>query len=565
MDLAVDQASDTLYVAARADPAVLVVNGETGQRLATIPLPVDPGEVRLDADLGLLYVVLPERQEIALVDVRSGQVRQYATGLPQVTGLALDAGSHTLFVAHLTGQVSVLDGQSGQVLSRVRLTGAGLSGLATARGLVSAINPATRELVVVDPGTLAVNRFPLPDEPGSLVAGEGSGTVYVLASTLNALLRIDPTDGAEVGRVLLPDRSGRFGVRLPRRDFQGLRSRMAIRQADETVYVSQPEAGLLSIVAPDRFPPLAREIPRPEGALAAAAAPGAPTPPQPPAPMPVAPRPAPAPAPTAASDLLALRPRTPGRGSSELVAGLRPLAAALPALDWAIPRGRFYTQANGQPARAAATGFAITDDTGISFWSTFERLGGPDLLGYPTSSRFQWRGRVVQLTQRVLLQWWPETTSATLANLLDDLHDAGQDEWLLRERGIPRQETFAEEAGLSFEAVKRRRLALLDADPAIRARYFGGETPDPVQVFGLPTSRVVDLGPLVALRTQRGVLQRWKIDTAWARAGEVTVALTGDLARDRGLFGAPAAPFTPVEPGPGDASAERLAPTGPGG
>jgi lipoprotein-anchoring transpeptidase ErfK/SrfK len=38
------------------------------------------------------------------------------------------------------------------------------------------------------------------------------------------------------------------------------------------------------------------------------------------------------------------------------------------------------------------------------------------------------------------------------------------------------------------------------------------------------------------VRLQRGVLQLWKEDTDWAAAGTVTAALSGELARDAGLF-----------------------------
>lgn len=38
------------------------------------------------------------------------------------------------------------------------------------------------------------------------------------------------------------------------------------------------------------------------------------------------------------------------------------------------------------------------------------------------------------------------------------------------------------------------------------------------------------------LRTQRTVFQLWKIDVPWARAGEVTLANGGEIAKKYGLF-----------------------------
>ncbi len=553
VDLAIDQANGTVYVSARADASVVILNGATGQRAGSIPLPADPGDVQLDSELGLLYVVLPERQEIALVDVRGRRMLRATSGLPQVTGIALDTTSHMLFATHLTGQLSILDGRTGQVVNRVGLTGPGLSGVAAARGLAYAINTATRELLVVEPGALSVSRFPLADPPAAIVAGEASGSVYVLGSMQNLVTRIDPTDGSVLGRVTLPDRSGRFGVQFQQRDFLGLRSRMVLRGDAETIYVSQPEAGMVSVVTQDQFPPLAREIPRLSPQPVAQAAPAA---------VPTLIRPgllaaAPAqlgnpPAATApAAPLAPARSDPPAEG--QLVAGVH--AGAAPALNWPVRGGWFFTETNGAPVGLSPRGFAVSDAGDFTFWSTFDRFGGVPALGYPISTRFEWRGHPVQLTQRALLQWWPDRAEAQVANLLDDLHDAGLDDRLLAERLVPRQERFGDEAGRSFEDLQARRLSLLDADPLIHARYFGAV--DPLQVFGLPTSHVVDLGPVVAVRTQRAVLQRWKSQMPWAARDEVTVALIGDVAREMGLFGPSGAPFVPGDPLSPETSARR--------
>ena len=48
------------------------------------------------------------------------------------------------------------------------------------------------------------------------------------------------------------------------------------------------------------------------------------------------------------------------------------------------------------------------------------------------------------------------------------------------------------------------------------------------------------LGNVMVLRAQRGVLQKWLVDTPWASAGQVTVANSGDLAKEAGLLPADA-------------------------
>jgi hypothetical protein len=217
---------------------------------------------------------------------------------------------------------------------------------------------------------------------------------------------------------------------------------------------------------------------------------------------------------------------------ARLVLALALLLATLPfatpagaAEDYAVPGGRYFPQAGG---------FAITDEAGVPFWSEFERLGGVDTLGYPISGRFERDGFVHQAVQRAILQWRPDQKRAVLANVLDDLSKAGRDDWLLQAKQTPRPLGPDADAGRAFEDVVKQRQALLDADEAIKRRYFA--SPDPLTFFGLPTSPIQDMGNHLAVRLQRGVIQKWKVDVPWAEAGAVTLANAGDLAKEAGLL-----------------------------
>ena len=88
-------------------------------------------------------------------------------------------------------------------------------------------------------------------------------------------------------------------------------------------------------------------------------------------------------------------------------------------LDYDIPGGHFFTQANGRPLGASATGFAVTDEGGARFWSEFQRLGGVQALGYPATSRFVLDGFVTQAFQKAVLQWRPEAGRAYFLNTFD--------------------------------------------------------------------------------------------------------------------------------------------------
>lgn len=263
-DLAVDQSTGYLYLSTRncapaAPGCVLVVDGRNGSVVKSISLPGAPSDLRVDSDLGLLYVGIPERQALAEIDMRSGTVMRTIDGLPQITSMALDPVRHTLYAAHLAGQVTVIDARSGQVTERVSMTGAGLSSVATARGLAYAVNTATHEIAVLEPSSQSVSRFALSEEPAAVSASEDSGAVYVLSSRSSVILAIDPTSGFEIGRVLLAARSGHPALRTD--GSQSLRPRMVLDVGDQTVFASLPEAGTLAAVTIDQLPAMANRIP----------------------------------------------------------------------------------------------------------------------------------------------------------------------------------------------------------------------------------------------------------------------------------------------------------------
>ena len=211
-----------------------------------------------------------------------------------------------------------------------------------------------------------------------------------------------------------------------------------------------------------------------------------------------------------------------------VVAQPRPQPAAAPAPS---PTGRFY----------AETGHTVSDDGGVRFLSEFDRLGGVDAVGYPASERFEWEGFTVQVFQRVIFQWRPEADQVYFVNTFDRLHDAGVDDWLTVHRQTPPPRAFADE-GLTWDQIVQSHLAVLADYPALQSAYFS-VVGDPVQANGLPTSDVTDMGNHYAVRAQRVVLQQWKEDVPWARAGQVTFALGGDIAKEAGIL-----PPEPVSP-----------------
>lgn len=203
--------------------------------------------------------------------------------------------------------------------------------------------------------------------------------------------------------------------------------------------------------------------------------------------------------------------------------------------DWPIARGHFYTQARGDVP--AGHGFAVVDDADARMWTEFQRLGGVDRAGYPISHRFVWDGFVSQAFQKAVFQWRPDEGRVYFVNVFDEFTRAGLDGWLQTVRSTPPPVAY-DETGLAWDTIVDRRLALLNGDPAIRDAFTG--TDDWLALHGLPLGPVMDYGNVRVLRAQRVILQRWLVDTPWARAGQVVFANGGDVAKEAGLLAAAA-------------------------
>ncbi|MCX6020248.1 MAG: CAP domain-containing protein, partial [Chloroflexi bacterium] len=225
------------------------------------------------------------------------------------------------------------------------------------------------------------------------------------------------------------------------------------------------------------------------------------------------------------------------------------------AQDWDIPGGHRFTQAGG---------YDVIDNDGVPFWREFRRLGGVQAVGYPVTGRFQWDGFTVQVMQRAIFQWRPEAGQVYFVNVFDRFTESGKDDWLTAVRQTPKPVPASFDDGKNWNQIVLARLSLLDANPAIRSKYFS-VVGDAVMMNGLPTSQVTDMGNNYTLRAQRVVFQQWKENVPWAKAGEVTVALGGAIAKEAGLLpggsGAPAAAAAPDPAAPpAQAAAAPVAP-----
>ena len=216
------------------------------------------------------------------------------------------------------------------------------------------------------------------------------------------------------------------------------------------------------------------------------------------------------------------------------------LMAVLPSLTAML----IVSSAFGRGQSAVIFDYEVTNDGGILFADEYERLGGVDTLGHPASYRFTLGdGFTYQVTQRALLQWRPEANSAYLGNIFQMLEQAGLDEWLLREKGIPLP-IKDDGAGGDWNKAKEARLSWL-TNEQIKAKYLANPNPSAIsnwsvnrsiELYGLPMSRPERFGPFISQRFQRVAFQLWVEEIPGSpAAGTVIGVLGGDLLKQAGL------------------------------
>jgi hypothetical protein len=206
-----------------------------------------------------------------------------------------------------------------------------------------------------------------------------------------------------------------------------------------------------------------------------------------------------------------------------------PAQGAVPK-DYDVDNGHFFSQANGDDR--SPWGYTVSDNGGDKFWSEFKRYGGVPIIGYPISNRFLLDGFPTQAFQKAVLQYRASEGRAVFVNVFDLLNTAGRDDWLRTVRMTPNKTIPEESPGVPIETITANRQKVLDVNTAIKNAYFG--VPNPVLQYGLPTSKVEDLGQAYVVRFQRAVIQQWKIDVPWAKANDVTVANGGDIFKESG-------------------------------
>ena len=200
-----------------------------------------------------------------------------------------------------------------------------------------------------------------------------------------------------------------------------------------------------------------------------------------------------------------------------------PVAAvfALNCAGISITGGCLFTSTGGDTPDPN-DGFAVTNANGVPMWD-FVRGLNAEAIGYPISQRWLEGPFTLQAFQKVILQWDPANQRMNFYNTLDVLANRYPN---VKLPNVPPHQVLASDAGADFETVKQHHVALLDANPTLKARFLG--EPDWLNLYGLPIryeERAVDGNPqgLQLLRAQRAVFAIWNVPAPGTTPGEVVL------------------------------------------
>lgn len=205
-----------------------------------------------------------------------------------------------------------------------------------------------------------------------------------------------------------------------------------------------------------------------------------------------------------------------------LAAALAAPAYAVECDGTALPDGCLFTITGGDTADPN-DGFAVTNAHGVPIWD-FVQEQDLQAIGYPISQRWTEGPFTLQAFQKVILQWDPGEQRVNWYNTLDALAKRHPDVEL---PNVPAHQILEADQGVtSFGVIIRNHLALLDANPKIKAAFLA--EPNWLNLYGLPIAyeeREVDGNPqgLQLLRAQRTVFAIWNVPAPGTTIGSVVL------------------------------------------
>src|SRR6516165_3690163 len=203
MGVAVDPGTHTVYVANLGDNSVSVIDGATRTVTATVPVGKSPWwGVAVDPGTHTVYVPNLDGDTVSVIDASTRTVTATVPVARNPVGVAVDPGTHTVYVPTNDGTVSVIDASTRTVTATVPVgkgphgvapVGRGPGGVAVDAGTHTVYVTNNGDSVsVIDASTRTVTAtLPVGKSPGGVAVDPGTHTVYVANYGDNSVSVID--------------------------------------------------------------------------------------------------------------------------------------------------------------------------------------------------------------------------------------------------------------------------------------------------------------------------------------------------------------------------------------
>ncbi len=233
--VAVDPATDTVYVTNQNSGTVSVIDGSTDAETATISVGIWPGGIAVDPATDTVYVANYGSHTVSVIDGSTDAVTATVSVGAGPEGIAVDPVTDIVYVAnHTSTTVSVIDGSTDTVTSTISVSAKPDSvAVDPATDTAYAVNRNSGNVSVIDGSTNAVTgTIPVKTYPNSVAVDPTTDIVYVTNNTNNNVSVIDGSTNAATSTISVG--SSPSGV--------------AVDPATDTIYVANTGSNSVSVI-----------------------------------------------------------------------------------------------------------------------------------------------------------------------------------------------------------------------------------------------------------------------------------------------------------------------------
>jgi len=203
-------APNTIYVTNLKDNTVSVINGQTNNVVATIPVGNDPQEVGVNIVTGMIYVTNNSSNSVSVINGQTNSVIATIPVVSEPAEIGVNPITNMIYVANMYGIVNVINGQTNNVVQTISV-GNDISGLGInpttnmiyitnyGNNTVSVINGQTNSVVstinVVGPSGIGVN----PITNMIYIANPNNNKVSVINGQTNTVVATIPVGSYPIG------------------------------------------------------------------------------------------------------------------------------------------------------------------------------------------------------------------------------------------------------------------------------------------------------------------------------------------------------------------------------